>query len=300
MAAASILRHLEGSRNVLYLTGAGVSTQSGIPDYRSAGRPVYKPLQHNEFTGSEALRQRYWARSFFGWPRMGGAQPNAAHAALARLEAQGACSHLITQNVDTLHSKAGHKRVLELHGSLFKVECLRCGPAAPPLCRHELQRSMEAANGAWRRALAGRTEIAPDGDVELPPDSYASFATPACAACGGATLKPSVTFFGGTVPPATVAESLRLAAEADAIVVCGSTCSTFSAFRLLRAVAARRRPVVVVKLGAAGSGRGDALATLLVEEEVGSVLQGMADALEGAAGAPAAAQLQQRQQQQHA
>ena len=285
-AGSAILAHLRaaGCAAPLVLTGAGVSTLSGIPDYRSASRPVYTPLQHRDYLASAPLRQRYWARSCLGWPRMRDAAPNAAHHALAALQRAGAiASPLITQNVDSLHAKAvaaagggggGDLEVLELHGTLSRVECLHCGAAAPPLCRHALQARMEAANAAWLAAHAPLAVQRPDGDMELPEGAYASFAPPACAACGQALLKPMVTFFGGTVPPATVARSLALAGAADGLLVCGSTCTTFSAFRLLKAVAARGRPVVVIRSGG-GVARADSLASLLVEEEVGGALEGL-------------------------
>jgi NAD-dependent deacetylase sirtuin 4 len=279
MAGELIAQHLRGCRSVLFLTGAGVSTSSGIPDYRSPGRLPYRPLQHAEFVASAAVRQRYWARSYLGWPRMRDAQPNASHAALVRLQALGLCAQLITQNVDSLHLKAGHPSVLQLHGTLFEVECLQCG--APLLCRNALQARMAAANAAWTQRFASAAVQRPDGDMELPAESYPLFATPRCSACGGEQLKPAVTFFGGNVPVGVVQASLRLAAEADAVVVAGSTVSTFSAFRLVRGVAERGRPVVVVKRG--GVGRADALATLLVEEEVGEALAGLAAALGGGA-----------------
>jgi NAD-dependent deacetylase sirtuin 4 len=293
---ARILSHLQahGSQRVLFLTGAGVSTQSGIPCYRSPDRPVYRPLQHAEYVGSELLRQRYWARSMMGWPRMQHAVPNAAHLHLASLQRLGLCSALITQNVDTLHSKAGHAGVLELHGSLFQVECLRCAAAAPLLCRNALQARMLRENEAWRARYGSLAEERPDGDVELPSESYLSFHPPACPCCGSPSLKPTVTFFGGTIPPHIVQHSLLLAEQADAIVVAGSTCSTFSAFRLLKGLAARGRPVVVVKQG--GPGRGDALATLLVEEEVGAALGSLLQEAEQAQQLQAGALGQQQQQ----
>jgi NAD-dependent deacetylase sirtuin 4 len=286
-AGRAILAHLHaaGCRGApLFLTGAGVSTASGIPDYRSPSRAAYTPLQHRDYLASAALRQRYWARSALGWPRMRDALPNAAHHALAALQRAGAASGLITQNVDSLHAKAGSAPVLELHGTLARVECLRCGSAAPPLCRSALQLRMEADNAAWLAAHGPAAAQRPDGDVELPAGAYASFAAPRCGACGEALLKPMVTFFGGTVPPATVERSLALAREAEALVVCGSTCTTFSAFRLLKAVRERGRPVVVVRSGG-GVARADALATLLVEEEVGGALQGLLAAVDVGSGA---------------
>lgn len=271
-AALSLLSHLKGCRDILFITGAGVSTASGIPDYRSPHRPAYKPLQHAEFAGSESVRRRYWARSFLGWPRFREAQPNAAHTALAALSAVGVCKDLITQNVDRLHHKSGHApSPLELHGALFEVACLACG--AGGLCRDELQRRMAASNRLWLAALGGGAELRPDGDVELPPEAVAGFAPPACDACGRAVLKPNVVFYGGTIPPQTVEDSLSRAEKADAVVVCGSTVSTFSAFRLVRAVAQRGKPVAVLTRGAT---RADALATFKSELDVGELLEEVA------------------------
>lgn len=273
--AASLLAHLRGSRDILFITGAGVSTASGIPDYRSPNRPAYKPLQHAEFAGSEAIRRRYWARSFLGWPRFRAAQPNAAHAAIAGLAEKGLCGSLITQNVDRLHHKARHAPApLELHGALFEVACIACG--AGGVCRDALQRGMAAANGPWLTALGGAAEqLRPDGDVELPPEAVATFTPPLCGACGRASLKPTVVFYGGTIPPAVVERSLSLAESAGAVVVAGSTVSTFSAFRLVRAVAARGRPVALLTRGAT---RADALATFKAELDVGDVLTELAAA----------------------
>ena len=272
--AASLLAHLRGCGDILFITGAGVSTASGIPDYRSPNRPAYKPLQHAEFAGSEAVRRRYWARSFLGWPRFRAAQPNAAHAAIAGLAGSGLCGSLITQNVDRLHHKAQHTPApLELHGALFEVACLACG--AGGVCRDALQREMAAANGRWHAALGGAAELRPDGDVELPPEAVATFTPPLCGACGRASLKPTVVFYGGTIPPAIVERSLSLAEGAGAVVVAGSTVSTFSAFRLVRAVAARGRPVAVLTRGAT---RADALATFKAELDVGEVLAALAAA----------------------
>jgi NAD-dependent SIR2 family protein deacetylase len=272
--AAALAAHLRGCENILFLTGAGISTASGIADYRSPNRPIYKPLQHADFISSAATRQRYWARSYVGWPRFRGAQPAASHVALARLaRAGGLCAHLITQNVDRLHAKAGHAPApLELHGALFEVSCLACG--AGGVCRDALQRAMAAANGPWLAALGGAAEQRPDGDVELPAGAVASFSPPSCAACGRAELKPDVVFYGGTIPPRVVAESLALGDAAGAVVVCGSTVSTYSAFRLVRAVAARGRPVAVLTRGAT---RADALATFKSELDVGDVLAALAE-----------------------
>jgi NAD-dependent SIR2 family protein deacetylase len=274
--AASLLAHLRGCDNILFLTGAGVSTASGIPDYRSPNAPVYKPLQHGEFVNSAAVRQRYWARSFLGWPRFRCAQPNSSHAALVRLSRAGLCANLITQNVDRLHQKAGHAPApLELHGALFEVACIAC-TSERAICRDELQGAMAAANAEWVAALGGSAELRPDGDVEIEPAVVASFAPPTCAACGRDLMKPEVVFYGGTIPPSTVEASLALAERAGAVVVSGSTVSTFSAFRLVRAVAARGRPVAVLTRGAT---RADALATFKAEHDVGELLTEVAGAI---------------------
>lgn len=217
---------------------------------------------------------------------MASAAPNAAHHALAALEAAGVCRALITQNVDRLHAKARHGgALLELHGTLFEVECLACGGAAPRLDRSLLQATMEVENAAWLRVHGSSAQRRPDGDVELAGDSqaaYRAFCPPRCPRCGGDTLKPAVTFFGGSVPPAVAQRSQDLAGEADAVVVCGSTCSTFSAFRLVKALAARGAPVVAIKVG---PGRVDSVASLNVQGDCGEVLTEWCSAL----GAPVAA-----------
>ena len=285
---ASILKAFEGCSNTLCLTGAGVSTASGIPDYRSSSTP-YVPLQHKEFTQDLRIRQRYWARSFLGWPRFSESRPNAAHIAITALMRSGFIKTLITQNVDRLHHRSmgldpslsphqsvyscgdGVHRPLELHGTLFEVECQSC--SAPLVCRTALQQRMQEENGTWRERWSSSSQIRPDGDVELPLPAYSSFTMPVCSNCGLAHLKPSVTFFGGTIPLDTVQRSLDIAGSADGVLVAGSTVSTFSAFRLVKGIAARGRPVVVVSLGE--ETRADPLATLRVHAEIGQVLEGL-------------------------
>ena len=281
-ASAALLALLRASPSTLFLSGAGCSTLSGIPDYRSPNRPPYKPLQHQEFMASPLVRQRYWARSFLGWPRFRAARPNPAHLALSALARASLCAQLITQNVDRLHAAAGHAPApLELHGALATATCQGCGAGGQ--CRDALQAAMARANAGWLAALGGGPDggaaARPDGDAELPAAAVASFTPPACASCGAPLLKPDVTFHGGTVPEAVVERSLALAGAADACVVVGSTVATFSAFRLVRAVKARGGRVAVVTMGAT---RADPLADLKLELEVGAVLGGVAQ-LHGAA-----------------
>lgn len=303
-AAVKIASALSKCQRLLCLTGAGVSTLSGIPDYRSDGK-TYKPLQHREFTDNFSIRQRYWARSFLGWPRFSSASPNASHFAIAELQRLGFISHLISQNVDRLHMKAvginpalapnqtvyhcgdGVRRPMELHGTLFEVECIACGSAAPLLDRQAVQATMARDNSAWSELWRGSSELRPDGDVELPLAAYATFSTPRCPVCQAATLKPSVTFFGGNVPLPTVAQSLEIAGGADGVLVLGSTVSTFSAFRLVRMVAEKGGPVVVVTRGET---RADPIAGLkLGNVEVGETMTHLSLLLGGKGAAAAAA-----------
>jgi len=295
-APSPLAAFVSSARRLLVITGAGISTDSGIPDYRSPQRPAYKPLQHHEFVASERVRRRYWARSFVGFRTMRDARPNAAHAALAALERLGLVpAGLITQNVDRLHQRAGHADVLELHGTVHACECMACRATT---AREAVQAEMVAANAAWPGLLQrepgappltsltavseelGMTPpprpppaagLRPDGDVELSDDSvYDSFIVPRCAACGSALLKPSVTFHGGSVPPAVTAEAAARARGCDAVLVAGSTLSTFSAFRLVRDAAARGAPVAIVNCGAT---RADSLVGVLkLEQRLGNAL----------------------------
>jgi NAD-dependent deacetylase sirtuin 4 len=229
-----LIELFDGCKKLLVITGAGVSTESGIPDYRSPGRPEYKPLQHNDFIKSEYVRRRYWARSFVGYGKVGNAQPNLAHTTLALMENHGKVANLITQNVDRLHHKAGHQRVLELHGTIHEVECLSCSHSTP---RHRLQDTLLQQNAAWLQRFRLMSHERPDGDSELPENGYADFTPPACEGCGSRLLKPRVTFHGGALPPATAAAAWDLAVGCDGLLVVGSTLSTFSAFRLAREAA---------------------------------------------------------------
>ncbi|HET7175410.1 MAG TPA: NAD-dependent protein deacetylase [Gammaproteobacteria bacterium] len=253
-----------GRRRLLVITGAGCSTESGIPDYRDASgawkrRP---PVQMRDFLMSEAVRKRYWARSLLGWRHFSKARPNAAHQALARLEAVGGIAHLITQNVDGLHQQAGSRRVTDLHGRLDEVLCLRCGARQP---RAAFQLELEAHNPGWSRLSAGH---APDGDADLEAMDFSGFAVPACATCGG-ILKPDVVFFGDAIPAERSRAALEEAEAADALLVVGSSLMVWSGFRLARAVAERGRPVAALNLGAT---RADSLLDLKVTAPCGATL----------------------------
>ncbi|HQY71960.1 MAG TPA: NAD-dependent protein deacetylase, partial [Pseudomonadales bacterium] len=214
---------------LVVLTGAGCSTPSGIPDYRDA-RGNWKPgppVLGAQFVRELPARQRYWARSLNGWPRFRAAEPNAAHRALASLEQRGHVRHLITQNVDGLHQRAGSRAVTELHGSLARVRCLGCDAVC---ARAEVQRVLERDNPGFRNLDAAP---APDGDAQLETQRLGGFRVPDCPRCGG-TLKPDVVFFGESVPAPTVAACLDAIAQADALLCVGTSLMVYSGFRFCR------------------------------------------------------------------
>jgi NAD-dependent deacetylase sirtuin 4 len=259
---------LLGGRRTAVLTGAGCSTESGIPDYRGPGRtgPPRKPILHDAFLRRPEVRQRYWARATLGWSRFGGAGPNPAHFALAGLESAGHVIGVITQNVDRLHHRAGSRRVVELHGALEDVRCLGCSAT---FARDDVHGRLLGANRAWLDDWVQQTAVAaPDGDAQLEPDEVANFQVVACPGCGG-VLKPDVVFFGGTVPGPTVADAWALLEAADVLLVVGSSLEVYSGFRFVRGAATRGMPVVIVNQGPT---RGDALATCRIDARAGRVL----------------------------
>ena len=251
------------------LTGAGCSTASGIPDYRDpAGEWKHaRPVQYADFMARHSVRQRYWARSLIGWPRMAGARPNRAHLALAQLQERGRLERLVTQNVDGLHQKAGARDVIDLHGRIDRVVCMACGEA---LDRGDWQAEVAAANPGWERHI-GAASDRPDGDVELGDADYAGFAVPACPECGG-IVKPDVVFFGEAVPPGRVDDARAALGRADALLVVGSSLMVFSGFRFVRYAAAAGQPVVIVNRGRT---RADEMAALKVDADCGEVLGGL-------------------------
>lgn len=235
---------LDHHRNVLVLTGAGLSTASGIPGYRDEegvrrGKP---PVQGPEFRRSDAVRRRYWARSMVGWPTLAQAAPNDGHLALAQLERAGRIGQVITQNVDGLHRRAGTARLIELHGNIHTVRCLACGERQP---RAALQQRLLRDNPALANVLA---QPLPDGDAQLEPESLEDFIVPACATCGG-VLQPDVVFFGDNVPPDTTREALQWMEEADALLVVGSSLMVFSGYRFCKLAAAAGKPIAAVNAG---------------------------------------------------
>ncbi|MFF5790179.1 NAD-dependent protein deacetylase [Streptomyces sp. NPDC012693] len=226
---------------VLVLSGAGISTESGIPDYRGEGGSLsrHTPMTYQEFTGSVQARRRYWARSHLGWRTFGRALPNAGHRAVAAFERHGLLSGVITQNVDGLHQAAGSDHVVELHGSLARVVCLSCGAISP---RRELARRLQDANPGFEPMPA---EINPDGDADLTDEQVGDFRVVPCALCGG-ILKPDVVFFGEAVPPQRVEHCRQLVRAATSLVVLGSSLTVMSGLRFVRQAAQDRTPVLII------------------------------------------------------
>ncbi len=241
---------------VVVLTGAGLSTDSGIPDYRGPGAPVRMPMTFQEFVATPGAQRRYWARAHVGWARMGSAEPNEGHLALARLEADGRVPFLITQNVDGLHERAGQRQMVALHGRISEVVCLSCGGS---MHRNAMQRLLGEVNPGWLEEHT--TAVArPDGDVEL--EETELFVVPACAGCGG-RLKPHVVFFGENVPRPRVDRCYAAVDAADALLVAGSSLTVMSGLRFVRYAVKAGLPVVIVNRGVT---RGDDLAALKIEE----------------------------------
>jgi NAD-dependent SIR2 family protein deacetylase len=250
--------------NVLALTGAGISTESGIPDYRGPdGNRRVTPMQYSEFVGSSDARQRYWARSYVGWQRFNQARPNIGHESVARLQRAGQIGPVITQNVDGLHQSAGATEVTELHGSLAKVVCLTCGDRTS---RWDLDERMRESNPGY---TVTSDEIRPDGDIVLNDLDVAAFRIPLCLVCGRDTLKPKVVFFGESVPKPLVEHCFRLTEQADALLVLGSSLKVMSGYRFVRRAAALGIPVAIITRG---STRGDGEARLQLDAALGVTL----------------------------
>lgn len=234
-------KSLLSGRKTLVLTGAGISTGSGIPDYRGEGRVQKHPLTFDEFMGSAANQARYWARSYVGYNRIAEASPNPGHFALARAEQSGGVFGIITQNVDGLHQKAGSKAVLELHGRLDRVLCTGCGEI---ISRSEMDQRISLLNPELKKDLS--VEFSPDGDAEVKVDK--DFRVPSCPACS-CHYKPDVVFFGEQVPQDRVERANGLVDEAEAILVAGSSLTVNSGLRLVKRAKEATKPVVVVNLG---------------------------------------------------
>jgi NAD-dependent SIR2 family protein deacetylase len=256
---------------LLVLTGAGISTASGIPGYRDADgeRRGRAPIQGPEFRSSEAVRRRYWARSMVGWPMLAAARPNAGHRALALLQQRGHVASVITQNVDGLHGAAGSAGVLELHGNIHRVKCLECGAGE---ARRQLQDWLCNANPELAAASA---RPAPDGDAHLEPDALTDFQAPSCSACGG-LLQPDVVFFGDAVPALRTEEASRRVDDADALLVLGSSLMVHSGYRLSTRALQQGKPVVALNRGRT---RADALLAFKIEESTEHLLPLLAERL---------------------
>ena len=267
---AGLIQFTRSAHRLLVLTGAGISTASGIPGYRDAeGNWQRKPpVTHQEFMSSAAVRRRYWARSMLGWPMMRGARPNQAHAALAALEQRGHVAQLVTQNVDGLHAAAGSMQVIELHGRLREVRCTQCGALST---RAAMQARLEYSNPAF---LAGDAIAAPDGDADLETD-FDAFSVPDCLTCEG-VLKPDVVFYGDSVPKPRADSAMAAVREADAVFVIGSTLMVRSSYKLCEAAHAAGKPIAAINIGRT---RADPLLSLKLQADCGSALAALSAAL---------------------
>ena len=270
-AIADLVEFASQHPRLFVLTGAGCSTESGIPDYRDSNgdwkRP--SPVTFQAFTGDDATRRRYWARSLIGWPTMAYARPGAAHRALAQLEDAGRVGLLLTQNVDGLHEAAGSRRTIDLHGRIDTVRCMACETRMP---RTEHQVELRRRNPRWAELEA---RAAPDGDADLDGLDFSGFDVPECPKCGG-MLKPDVVFFGESVPRDRVAAAFAALEAADAVLIAGSSLMVYSGFRFVQAAAAAGKPIAAVNLGRT---RADELINLKVAQPVGEALAQLADHL---------------------
>lgn len=256
---------VERHARLFVLTGAGISTESGIADYRDAdgGWKRAKPVEYRAFMDDPHVRRRYWARSLVGWRRLTAARPNEAHRALARLERRGRIELLVTQNVDRLHQAAGSADVVDLHGRIDRVVCAACGERFD---RESVQAELARLNPQWAELDA---HGAPDGDADLEGLDFSGFDVPACAACGG-VLKPDVVFFGESVPPERVETAMGALARADAMLIVGSSLMVYSGYRFASAAASAGKPIAAVNLGRT---RADPLLHLKVEQSCGAALR---------------------------
>jgi NAD+-dependent protein deacetylase sirtuin 4 len=265
---AALLRFAH-QRCLCVLTGAGCSTESGIPDYRGpeTRRRARNPIRMDAFLRNPETRKRYWARSFVGFPRMRKAEPNRAHHALCELEERGSVNAVLTQNVDGLHSQAGSRELIELHGSLSKVRCLDCGATTS---REAIQNELFVRNPHFE---AQGLDLAPDGDADIPAPLSQDFNVPDCEDCGG-VLKPHVVFFGDNVPAERVDAAYRYQREADALLVVGSSLAVFSGYRFVKRAQKLGMPVAILNLTET---RGDAIAELVIRRGAGDVLASFAE-----------------------
>lgn len=261
----SLVEFVKNHPRLFVLTGAGISTASGIPDYRDrAGEWKHqKPVDYRDFVRDHAQRQRYWARSAIGWPRINRAEPNSAHLALAKLEQLGSVSITVTQNVDGLHQRAGSERVIDLHGNIERVVCLGCRIT---FARSDIQNYLMTCNPQLEDKSAN---LAPDGDVHLDDIDFSQIEIPHCADCGG-MLKPDVVFFGESIPRARLEKSLDALARADAVLSIGSSLMVYSGYRFVINAHQNNTPVAAINLGKT---RADDLFTLKIARDCGETLE---------------------------
>lgn len=255
-------REKMAGKRILALTGAGISTDSGIPDYRGAGRVARHPMTFDVFMGSKDAQIRYWARSFIGWNRIAEAQPNRGHFAIAQAESLGKVFQVVTQNVDNLHQKAGAENVIDLHGRLDQVRCMSC---AQSISRIDMDKMLAELNPEINRT--GDFEFTPDGDAEV--DASENFQIPVCRNCGG-VLKPDVVFFGESVPTDTVELAMKRLDEAEVLLVAGTSLTVNSGLRFARRAARANKPIIIVNIGAT---KADELATAKIEANTSLVLE---------------------------
>lgn len=268
-AACAGIRALLDAGKVLVLTGAGISTGSGIPDYRGPSGSLrdHRPMTYQEFRYDPAARHRYWARSFVGWRHMAKARPNTAHYLLTNLQEAGHLAGVITQNVDGLHTAAGTQGVLTLHGDLSRIDCLACGHGE---ARPSLDARLEAANpGYLARAQGAALQVNPDGDVHLDPALIQDFTMVGCLSCGSTQLKPAVVYFGEAVPAERKARVKELTAGASSLLVLGSSLAVMSSYRIALGFARAGKPIAVINQG---PGRADTLVTYLWRADVTDAL----------------------------
>jgi NAD-dependent SIR2 family protein deacetylase len=263
---------LLAGRRLAVLTGAGLSTDSGIPDYRGPDSPPSNPMTIRQFTSDPVFRQRYWARNHVGWRHMDDTLPNAGHRALAAMERAGVVTGVVTQNVDMLHTKAGSENVVNLHGTYAQVVCLACGFT---LTRAQLAEELEALNPGFveRAEAVGGIAVAPDADAMV--TETASFRYVDCPRCGG-MLKPDIVYFGESVPKDRVAQAFSMVDAADVLLVAGSSLTVFSGLRFVRHAAAAGKPVAIINRGIT---RGDEFATVKLDAGCSELLVLLVDEL---------------------
>lgn len=263
-----LAKFIRNSKNLLVLTGAGISTESGIPDYRSEKVGLYartdrRPLDYQVFVKNSSARRRFWARNHVGWHEFSTTRPNKCHEILSKWEMDKRISWIITQNVDSLHTKAGSKNVTELHGCSFNVVCMKCHST---MKRKDLTGMIEVLNPDWS---AKATEIAPDGDVFIPDELVERFKVPNCKSCGG-DLKPDVVFFGDNVKKPIVDYCMKKVDESDGLLVLGSSLQVYSGYRFLKKASNQKKKISIVNVGKT---RGDELAQLKIDTQIGPLLE---------------------------